>query len=80
MSNTKESPGFTWGDSVQVKQGAPSEFCPGGLAAVVAITEIETVQKAHQFGAELGSKTYLIEFGDGRTAEVPEDWLEADLS
>jgi hypothetical protein len=70
-------PRFTWGDSVRVKVGAPPAMRPGALAAVCAITEIENDTQAKKYGAPIGSKLYLIEFGDGTSLEIPEAWIEA---
>jgi len=70
-------PDFTWGDSVRVKAEAPSEMRPGTLAAICAITEIEYEAQAKEYGAPIGSKVYLLEFGDGTSVEIPEAWVEA---
>jgi hypothetical protein len=61
-----------------VKTTAPSSLRPGAGASVCAITDVETEAQAKVFGATIGSNVYLIEFGDGSSIEVSEDWLEAD--
>ncbi len=66
----------TWGDTVRIKPGAPPVVRPGSLAEVVGIREIETPAQAKQFAATIGSKVYLVEFGDGQALEVPEAWIE----
>jgi hypothetical protein len=50
---------------------------PGAIAAVCAITEIENETQSKEFNAKIGSKVYLIEFGDGVSIEIPEAWIEA---
>jgi hypothetical protein len=69
----------TWGDTVRVKAAAPPLMRPGALAAVVGIREVETLEQARQFEAAIGSKVYLIEFGDGDALELPEAWIEAHV-
>ena len=67
---------LTWGDTVRVKAGASPERRPGACAEVCGIREIETPEQARQFEAPLGSKLYLVEFGDGQALEIPEIWIE----
>ena len=67
---------FTWGDTVRVKAGAQPARRPGAIAEVVGIREIEVAEQARQFEAPIGSKLYLIEFGDGTSLEIPEAWIE----
>ena len=68
---------FTWGDTVRVKAGAQPARRPGAIAEVVGVREIEVEAQARQFEAPIGSKLYLIEFGDGTSVEIPETWIEA---
>lgn len=70
-------PNFTWGDSVRVKAAAPATMRPGALAEVCAITEIENDAQAKRYDAQVGSKVYLLEFGDGTSLQIPESWIEA---
>ncbi len=67
----------TWGDTVRVKASAPVSMRPGRLAAVVGMRDVETQEQVIEFEAAIGSKVYLIEFGDGDAIEVAETWLEA---
>ena len=69
---------FTWGDSVRTKVGAPESARPGADAEVVGVRTIEHADQAHEFGTAVGSHVCTIEFGDGASVEVGEDWLEAD--
>jgi len=71
---------FTWGDPVRVKECAPKEARPGVLAAVVAITVIETAELAAAYGCELGCTVYEVEFGDGHSITLPESLLETPTS
>lgn len=62
----------TWGDTVRVKPEAPPYARPGDLGEVVGIREVENEQQSGQFGAPIGARIYLIEFGDGCAVEIPE--------
>lgn len=69
---------FTWGDEVRIKTNAPQDLRPGATAEVVGISEIVNhEQSIHFWGAPLGTKIYVVEFGDGSAVEVPEGMLEA---
>jgi len=67
---------FTWGDTVRIMAQAPAEARPGSIGEVCGIREIETPDQAKEFAAPIGTKLYLIEFGDGKSIETKEDWLE----
>ena len=68
---------FTWGDTVRVNEAAEPMRRPGSLAEVVGLREIEDETQARCFGAAIGTKLYLIEFGDGVSIEIPEAWIKA---
>ena len=68
----------TWGDTVRVKLSAPADMRPGELASVVAIVAIEGAAQAERWGVGLGTQIFGIEFGDGVTIELPEQWLERE--
>ena len=78
LSEANGTPRFTWGDSVRVRTGAPVELRVGECGDVVSITEIKTQAQADFYGAPVGKTVYQVEFGDGETVKVPEEWLEAD--
>ena len=60
------NPKFTWGDSVQVADEAPSRYRSGAYGSICGIHELES------------QVLYTVEFGDGAAIEVPEDHLRAD--
>ncbi|MBS2027247.1 MAG: hypothetical protein JST54_05010 [Deltaproteobacteria bacterium] len=64
---------FTWGQTVRIRTGAPQH--PDDIAEVVGINDIRTEERAHQLGAAVGSRVYLVEFGDGSSIELAEKWL-----
>lgn len=67
---------FTWGELVRVSEDAEQAMRPGELADVVAITEINSEERAESLGAAVGETAYTIEFGDGSSVEVPGKYLQ----
>ena len=55
---------ITWGDTVLVLEDAPNDFRPGELGAVCGF-----------HGSEQQTISYLVEFGDGVTIEIPPAFL-----
>lgn len=74
-SEQGSTPDPTWGDTVRVELGAPAVLRPGSLGEVVGIREVENSEQASQFSASVGSKIYLVEFGDGEAIELSQRWL-----
>jgi hypothetical protein len=66
----------TWGDTVRLRMLAPVELRPGQLAAVCGIRSVENSDQAKQFGCDLGTTLYRVEFGDGHSVEVSEELVE----
>ena len=63
---------------MQIKAGAlPKGHSGGPLKAwVCGIREVNSESQAHQFGALVGSKVYLVEFEDGSSMELAEECIE----
>lgn len=53
---------------------------PGTVVAICGVSEVVMKQEEAEFGATIGEKVFLIEFGDGESIEVAERWLEASTS
>lgn len=66
----------TWGDTIRIKMGASTESRPGALATVCGMREVETPEQSEQFGCPIGTTLYLVEFGDGTSDEIPEEFVE----
>lgn len=66
----------SWGDTVRIKDSASPTMRPGSLAAVCGMREVETAEQAKQFGSAIGTTLYLVEFGDGSSLEIPEEYVE----
>lgn len=66
----------TWGDTVRVSRQAPTRLRPGVLAEIVGIRQVSSPSQVDQFTAPIGTRVYLVEFGDGDSLEIPERWIE----
>jgi hypothetical protein len=64
-----------YGETVAVSPLAPEAMRPGKLGAVVGITDVETPPQAVHYGAPVGTRIYLVEFGDGEATEIPQGWI-----
>jgi len=66
---------FTYNDTVKVKQGAPARCRPGQLASVVGIS-LEAERRGEFLKAFPHGIVYTIEFEDGSSVELHEDFVE----
>ncbi len=61
---------------MRIKADAPEAFRPGFLAAVCGIRLVETPEQAKQFGCAIGASLFLIEFRDGSSVEIPDEFVD----
>ena len=66
---------FTYGNTVRVKRDVPGPRA-GQEAEVVAMTLVEDERLAVHHRVAIGTTVYLVEFGDGDSAEFPESALD----
>ena len=66
----------TWGDTVRIKLSAKPEQRLGVLASVCGLRKVETEEQARQFGCQVGTTIYLVEYEDGVAVELPSPMLE----
>lgn len=71
---------FTWGDSVIVRKNSPTKFHPGEFASVCGFYKVQSKETAKELACRVGDWVYTIEFGDGSDVQVPEIYLDRDLS
>ena len=64
---------ITWGDTVRVRDDAPSEFRPGARGAVCGFREIDKDVSDTE-----APRLVLVEFSAGNTLEIPETLLVLD--
>jgi len=69
---------YDWGETVRITTGAPSPLVPGSLVSVVGMTEISQPREILGGRARRGQIAYLIEFEDGSSVEVPEQFIEPE--
>ncbi len=67
---------FDWGESVKVKDTAPSHFFPGQIASVCGMIKIKTKILADKYESNIGEWIYTIEYTGGSDIEIPEYYLE----
>ena len=54
---------YKWGETVRIALSAPREFRPGQVCAICGMRKEGEIN------------LYLVEFTNGDSLEVPEDWL-----
>ena len=71
---------YDYGDTVYVSSNAPENFRPGVLGFICGMGE----EKAADFGLasdpEALVNVYTVEYEDGSSMEIPEVYLDADIS
>jgi hypothetical protein len=67
---------YTWGDTVRIKFTAPAHFRPSDLGEVCGMWMVETEENAAARNEPIGTITYTVEFGDGTSLQIPEQYLE----
>lgn len=68
---------FTYNDLVRVSKNAPKEYRPGQLGAVCGVNSVSTPARAEELFCQVGSTVYIIEYGDGSSNEIAEQFLES---
>jgi hypothetical protein len=66
---------FTWDDTVKVLLSAPPQMRPGHLGSVVGISQVED-RRGDYLAKFPDGVVYTIEFEDGSSVHVPENFLE----
>lgn len=67
---------FDWGETVRVKDTAPSTFQPGEIVSVCGMTKTDSKVLADKYGSYIGEWIYTIEYLGGSDIEIPERYLE----
>lgn len=66
---------LTWGENAKVAQSAPKHYHSGEIGSICGIQLIISSYIGEKFNKEIGTKIYLVEFGDGNALEIPESFL-----
>ena len=67
---------FDWGETVKVKDKAPTAFRPGQIASICEKTKIKSKLLADKHNVNMGDWVYTIEYIGGSDTEIPECYLE----
>jgi len=69
---------YHYGQTVRVSAHARKSFRPGELVAVVGMWKVSNNEQAHHTGHPVGTVLYLIEYDDGSSIEIPEEYIEPE--
>jgi len=67
---------FTGGDSVRIVADAPPAYRPSNLGSICGMRTIDSKEIAAVLGSEIGTTFYIVEFGDGVSTEIPDQYIE----
>lgn len=67
------------GETVKVKDTAPSNFRAGEVVSVCGLTKTDSKLLADKYGSCIGEWIYTIEYLGGSDLEIPERYLEKYL-
>ena len=69
---------FEYGQTVRIVASAPVVLRPGTIVAVVGMTKLQTCRDNDLLKSlPKGTTIYLIEYADGSSVEVPEQYIES---
>jgi hypothetical protein len=74
--NIQKSFKYEYGQTVRVIASAPSSLKPGTDVAVVGMTKLIQEREVLNVLYPAGTDIYLIEYADGKSLEVPEEYIE----
>jgi hypothetical protein len=72
MEETK----FDYNAIVRIKENAPSEFRPNNHGWICSIINIQNEEQANFFGFPINTTFYTVEYEDGSSEGIPEEFLE----
>lgn len=67
---------FDWGESVKVKDTAPSHFHSGQVGSICGMIKIKTKILADKYKSNIGEWICTVEYIGGTDSEIPECYLE----
>ena len=66
---------YDYGDSVTVNNNAPEGYRPQAKGSLCGVRQVETDEQAKAANTSVGTTLWLVEFEDGSSIEVPEEYL-----
>lgn len=67
---------YEYGQAVRVAAHAPISLMPGEDVAVVGMREVRGEKESIATGCPMGTHLYIIEYLDGSSKEVAEEYME----
>ena len=66
---------YDYGDSVTVNNNAPEHYRPKAKGSLCGVRRVETDEQAKAANTSVGATLWLVEFADGSSVEVLEEYL-----
>ena len=66
---------YDYGDSVTVNINAPEHYRPKAKGSLCGVRRVETDEQAKAANTSVGATLWLVEFADGSSVEVLEEYL-----
>jgi len=66
---------YDYGGSVAVNENAPERYRPKAKGSLCGVRRVETKEQAKVANASVGATLWLVEFEDGSSIEIPEEYL-----
>ena len=66
---------YDYGGSVEVMGSAPECYSPGVKGSLCGARRIETEEQAKVVNVSIGTVLWIVEFANGSSSEVPEEYL-----
>lgn len=66
---------YDYGDSVTVNNNAPARYRPKAKGSLCGVRRVEMDEQAKAANTSVGTTLWLVEFEDGSSVEVPEEYL-----
>ena len=67
---------YKYGQTVRVTAHAPQSFAPGEYVAVVGMHTVWQETESSATGYPMGTLLYTIEYADGSSKEITEEYIE----
>lgn len=66
---------YDYGEAIRISAKAPECYSPCAKGSLCGVRHVETESQAKAANVSVGTVLWLVEFGDGSSVEVPEDYL-----
>lgn len=66
---------YDYGNSVTINNNAPERYRPKAKGSLCGFRRVETDEQAEAANTSVGAMLWLVEFEDGSSVEMPEEYL-----